>query len=70
MRDKFIVGIVWSRRATLATRNVWHFDDLGREAFRQLSSQTRAVVRVVGGLCYSTGTVFDPVSEHLMWSHH
>lgn len=57
-------GIVRSRRATLATRNVWHFDGLGREAFRQLSSQTWAAVRVVGGLCYSTETVSDPVSEY------
>lgn len=70
MRDKFIVGIVRTRRATLAARNVRHFDDLGRESFRQLSSQTRAVVRVVVGLCYSAGTVSDPVSAHLIWSHH
>ena len=28
MRDTFIAGIVLSRRATLATRNLRHFDDL------------------------------------------
>ncbi|MBK8569133.1 MAG: hypothetical protein IPN81_03690 [Nitrosomonadales bacterium] len=70
MRDKFIAGFARSWRATLATRKVWHFDDLSREAFRQLNSQTRAVVRVVGGLCYSTGKVFDPVSAQFIWSHH
>ena len=28
MRDTFIAGIVVARRATLATRNLRHFDDL------------------------------------------
>jgi predicted nucleic acid-binding protein len=28
MRDTFIAGIALARRATLATRNVRHFDDL------------------------------------------
>jgi len=28
MRDTFIAGIARARRATLATRNVRHFDDL------------------------------------------
>jgi predicted nucleic acid-binding protein len=28
LRDTMIAGIVLSRRATLATRNVLHFDDL------------------------------------------
>jgi predicted nucleic acid-binding protein len=28
MRDTFMAGIALARRATLATRNVRHFDDL------------------------------------------